>query len=50
MSPKAAAILTNPHPGGHIVYPYTDENLVFQLQLFAGRIFRDTDPEAEKGS
>jgi hypothetical protein len=30
MSPKAAAILTNPHPGGHIVYPYTDENLVAQ--------------------
>ena len=25
MSPKSAAILTDPHPCGHIVYPYTDE-------------------------
>src|SRR5579864_1509239 len=30
MSPNSVAILTNPHPSGHIVYPYTDENLVAQ--------------------
>jgi hypothetical protein len=30
MSPKGAAILTDPHPCGHIIYPYTDENLVAQ--------------------
>jgi hypothetical protein len=28
MSPKSAAILTDPHPAGHIVYPYTDETQV----------------------
>jgi len=28
MNPNSIAILTNPHPCGHIVYPYTDENLV----------------------
>jgi hypothetical protein len=33
---KGAAILANPHPCGHIVYPYTDENLVGQaVCLFA---------------
>ena len=30
MNAKGAAILVNPHPCGHIVYPYTDENLVGQ--------------------
>jgi hypothetical protein len=30
MNINGAAILTNPHPGSHIVYPYTDENLVSQ--------------------
>lgn len=28
MNPNGIAILTNPHPCGHIVYPYTDQNLV----------------------
>jgi hypothetical protein len=28
MTAKAISILTDPHPCGHIVYPYTDENLV----------------------
>lgn len=28
MNPKAAAILTNPDPCGHIVYPYTDDSQV----------------------
>lgn len=32
----AAALLTDPHPCGHIVYPYTDEGLVEQaVTLFA---------------
>lgn len=36
MTPSSIAILTNPHPRGHIVYPYTDENLVGQaVCLFA---------------
>ena len=30
MNVNGAAILTNPQPGSHIVYPYTDENLVSQ--------------------
>jgi hypothetical protein len=30
MNASGAAILTNPHPCGHIIYPYTDENLVGQ--------------------
>jgi len=30
MNPSAAALLVNPHPCNHIVYPYTDENLVGQ--------------------
>jgi hypothetical protein len=30
MNDNGAAILMNPHPGSHIVYPYTDENLVSQ--------------------
>jgi hypothetical protein len=30
MNNNGAAILMNPQPGSHIVYPYTDENLVSQ--------------------
>src|SRR5579864_5979017 len=30
MNVNGAAILTNPQPGSHIVYPYTDESLVSQ--------------------
>jgi hypothetical protein len=30
MNAKGAAILVNPHPRGHVVYPYTDESLVSQ--------------------
>ena len=42
MNPNGAAILTNPHPCGHIVYPYTDENLVGQaVCLFASAGLRD---------
>src|SRR5713226_8683000 len=42
MNPKGAAILANPHPCGHIVYPYTDENLVGQaVCLFASAGLRD---------
>ncbi len=44
MSPKGAAILANPHPCGHIVYPYTDENLVAQaVYLYASAGLRDGD-------
>ena len=36
MNVNGAAILANPHPCGHIVYPYTDEGLVGQaVSLFA---------------
>jgi KaiC/GvpD/RAD55 family RecA-like ATPase len=42
MNAKAAAILTDPHPYGHIVYPYTDEELVGQaVALFAGAGLRN---------
>ncbi len=42
MNPNGVAILTNPHPCGHIVYPYTDENLVGQaVCLFASAGLRD---------
>jgi len=30
MNPKASALLVDPHPCGHIVYPYTDRNLLAQ--------------------
>src|SRR5690349_4709362 len=44
MDPKGAAILANPHPRGHIVYPYTDENLVGQaVCLFTSAGLRDGD-------
>jgi hypothetical protein len=36
MNSKGAAILANPHPCGHIVYPYTDEKHVAEaVCLFA---------------
>lgn len=36
MNAKAAAILSNPQPCGHIVYPYTDESQVAEaVFLFA---------------
>src|ERR1700686_1783627 len=42
MNSFGAAILANPHPCGHIVYPYTDENLVGQaVCLFASAGLRD---------
>ena len=42
MNAHAAALLTDPHPCGHIVYPYTDENLVGQaVCLFASAGIRD---------
>src|SRR3979409_836209 len=42
MNTKGAAILADPHPCGHIVYPYTDENLVGQaVCLFASAGIRD---------
>lgn len=42
MNAHGAALLTHPHPCGHIVYPYTDENLVGQaVCLFASAGIRD---------
>jgi len=42
MNAHGAAILAHPHPCGHIVYPYTDENLVGQaVCLFASAGIRD---------
>jgi hypothetical protein len=42
MNAKGASLLTNPHPCGHIVYPYTDESLVGQaVALFASAGLRD---------
>ena len=36
MNSKGTALLMDPHPCGHIVYPYTDEGLVGQaVYLFA---------------
>jgi hypothetical protein len=44
MNAHGAAILANPHPGCHIVYPYTDENLVEQaVCLFASAGLRDCE-------
>lgn len=44
MSPKSIAILTEPHPCGHIVYPYTDEkNIVEAVALFAGSGFEQDE-------
>jgi hypothetical protein len=42
MNAHGAAILAHPHPCSHIVYPYTDENLVEQaVCLFASAGLRD---------
>src|SRR5690349_14727520 len=30
MTNNCAAILADPHPRGHLVYPYTDDNLLIQ--------------------
>ena len=44
MNAKGASILVNPHPCGHIVYPYTDEGLVGQaVALFASAGLRDKE-------
>src|SRR6266478_3583891 len=44
MNSNGAAILSNPHPCGHIVYPYTDESLVGQaVALFASAGLRDNE-------
>ena len=44
MNANAAAILANPHPCGHVVYPYTDESLVGQaVCLFASAGLRDSE-------
>ena len=44
MSPKSAAILSNPDPRGHIVFPYTDEaQLTDAVGLFASAGFRKGD-------
>ncbi len=42
MNSKGASILVNPHPSGHIVYPYTDESLVgHAVTLFASAGLRE---------
>src|SRR5580700_7133647 len=42
MNAKGTALLVDPHPCGHIVYPYTDESLVGQaVALFASAGLRD---------
>lgn len=42
MNARGTALLVNPHPCGHIVYPYTDENLVGQaVALFASAGLRN---------
>jgi hypothetical protein len=42
MNASGAAILVNPHPCSHIVYPYTDEGLVGQaVTLFASAGLRN---------
>jgi hypothetical protein len=44
MSPKSAAILADPDPRGHIVYPYTDETQVADaVCLFASAGLRKGD-------
>jgi hypothetical protein len=44
MNINGAAILVNPHPGSHIVYPYTDENLVSQaVCLYASAGLRQNE-------
>jgi hypothetical protein len=42
MNARGASLLVNPHPCGHIIYPYTDEGLVGQaVTLFASAGLRD---------
>lgn len=44
MNASGASILANPHPCGHIVYPYTDEGLLGQaVSLFTSAGLRDGD-------
>jgi hypothetical protein len=44
MNAAGAEILSNPHPCGHIIYPYTDEGLVGQaVALFASAGIRDAE-------
>ena len=44
MNAAGAKILSNPHPCGHIIYPYTDEGLVGQaVALFASAGIRDKE-------
>jgi hypothetical protein len=44
MTPSGIATLTNPHPRGHIVYPYTSESQVAEaVCLFAGAGLRKGD-------
>jgi hypothetical protein len=44
MNINGAAMLTNPQPGSHIVYPYTDENLVSQaVCLYASGGLRNNE-------
>ncbi|HUS06673.1 MAG TPA: MEDS domain-containing protein [Bryobacteraceae bacterium] len=44
MNAHGASLLMNPHPCGHIVYPYTDEGLVGQaVALFASAGLRDQE-------
>jgi len=44
MNAKGAAILANPHPCGHIVYPYTDETQVAEaVCLFASAGLRKSE-------
>lgn len=44
MNAAGAELLTNPHPCGHIIYPYTDEGLVGQaVALFASAGIRDEE-------
>src|SRR6266404_5075562 len=43
MNPTGAEILANPHPCGHIVYPYTDEHQVAEaVCLFASAGLRQS--------
>src|SRR5580693_6183915 len=42
MNAAGSELLANPHPCGHIIYPYTDEGLVGQaVALFASSGIRD---------
>jgi hypothetical protein len=44
MNAKGSALLVDPHPCGHIVYPYTDEGLVGQaVCLFASSGIRSNE-------